>query len=104
MGGTTSARPTWAARMFLITQQVRRTWPAGRPVSPPGEGTLRPAGRLYPQPSGCLWERWNKAPNRVPVECCAIITTGANQLLRRLHDRMPVILAPDDYPEWLGED
>ena len=40
----------------------------------------------------------------MPVESCTIITTSANQLVRPLHDRMPVILAPDDYPAWLGED
>ena len=51
-----------------------------------------------------LWERWEKAPDGVPVESCTIITTSANQLVRPLHDRMPVILAPDDYPAWLGED
>ena len=51
-----------------------------------------------------LWEHWDKASDGVPVESCTIITTAANQLLRPLHDRMPVILAPDDYPAWLGED
>ena len=30
--------------------------------------------------------------------------TAGNQLVDKLHDRMPVILAPDDYPAWLGED
>jgi len=51
-----------------------------------------------------LWERWDKAPDGVPVESCTIVTTSANQLVRPLHDRMPVILAPDDYAAWLGED
>jgi putative SOS response-associated peptidase YedK len=40
----------------------------------------------------------------VPVESCVIITSAANQLLRPLHDRTPVILAPDDHAAWLGED
>ena len=51
-----------------------------------------------------LWERWEKAPDGMPIESCTIITTAANQLLRPLHDRMPVILPPDDYAAWLGED
>ncbi len=51
-----------------------------------------------------LWERWDKGPDGVPVESCTIITTSANHLVCPLHDRMPVILAPDDYPAWLGED
>ena len=34
----------------------------------------------------------------------AIITTDANELVAGIHDRMPVILAPSDYDQWLGED
>jgi putative SOS response-associated peptidase YedK len=32
----------------------------------------------------------------------AIITTDANELVADIHDRMPVILAPDDSTRWLG--
>jgi len=32
-----------------------------------------------------------------------IITCEANSLIRRLHDRMPVILGEEDWPKWLGE-
>ena len=30
-----------------------------------------------------------------------IVTTGANELVGTLHDRMPAIIAPDDYQRWL---
>ena len=33
-----------------------------------------------------------------------IITTEANELVANVHDRMPVILGPDDYAPWLGEE
>jgi putative SOS response-associated peptidase YedK len=46
-----------------------------------------------------LWESW-KGPEGV-VETCSIITTDANELVRPLHDRMPVILATRDYDKWL---
>jgi putative SOS response-associated peptidase YedK len=46
-----------------------------------------------------LWERWNGGEQ--PVESCAIITTEANDLLRPVHERMPVILPPAAYAEWL---
>ncbi len=46
-----------------------------------------------------LWDRWH-APDG-PIESCTIITTGPNDLVRPLHDRMPVILAPEDYEQWL---
>jgi putative SOS response-associated peptidase YedK len=47
-----------------------------------------------------LWETW-RGPGGEIVESCAILTTAANTYLRRLHDRMPVILAPGDYARWL---
>jgi putative SOS response-associated peptidase YedK len=47
-----------------------------------------------------LWEHW-KAPKGEEIESCTIITTDANALVRRIHDRMPVILKPDDYAIWL---
>jgi len=46
-----------------------------------------------------LWERWNGEDGQ--VESCTIITTSANALMEPLHDRMPVILDPEDYETWL---
>jgi len=62
-----------------------------------------------------LWERWaqpaaagaaapaSEASHAAPltIESCTIVTTTANNTLRELHDRMPVILAPNDYATWL---
>ncbi|GAB4234353.1 MAG: SOS response-associated peptidase [Deltaproteobacteria bacterium] len=47
-----------------------------------------------------LWERWDP-PEGDPVETCTILTTEANELLRPIHDRMPVIVAPEMYGAWL---
>lgn len=47
-----------------------------------------------------LWERW-EAPDGETIESCTILTTEANELLRPIHDRMPVILDPKDYDLWL---
>jgi putative SOS response-associated peptidase YedK len=46
-----------------------------------------------------LWERWEKGEE--PVESCTLITTEANGVVGRIHNRMPVILAPADYGRWL---
>jgi len=47
-----------------------------------------------------LWEKW--APEvGDPVETFTIITTQASKLVREVHDRMPVIVAPTDYQRWL---
>ena len=47
-----------------------------------------------------LWERW-APPDDDAVESCTLITTAANDLLKPIHDRMPVILAPSDHDAWL---
>ena len=47
-----------------------------------------------------LWERW-ESKDGVGIESCTIITTGANELILKLHDRMPVILKNNDYALWL---
>ena len=47
-----------------------------------------------------LWEHWEAADGST-ILTCTIITTTANSLLEGIHDRMPVILAPDDYGCWL---
>ena len=47
-----------------------------------------------------LWERWRGGAGE--IASCAIITTSANDLMRPVHDRMPVILPPDAYGRWLG--
>jgi putative SOS response-associated peptidase YedK len=50
-----------------------------------------------------LWERWRPEEGE-PVESCTIITTDANELMGPIHNRMPVILAPEDYATWLRTD
>jgi putative SOS response-associated peptidase YedK len=47
-----------------------------------------------------LWDRWQD-PERGPLDTFTILTTDANELIRPLHDRMPVILAPADFDLWL---
>lgn len=48
-----------------------------------------------------LWESWND-PGGSAVESCALLTTSSNDLLRPIHDRMPVIVSPHDYEIWLS--
>jgi putative SOS response-associated peptidase YedK len=47
-----------------------------------------------------LWELWH-SPDAQAIESCTILTTDANDDVRLLHDRMPVILEPKDYDLWL---
>lgn len=50
-----------------------------------------------------LWEEWLDKESGELVETCTIITTEANEVLDPVHERMPVILNPADYDQWLDE-
>jgi putative SOS response-associated peptidase YedK len=50
-----------------------------------------------------LWDRWEGEDGRV-LDSCTILTTEANEVVRPVHDRMPVILSPADYALWLEQD
>ena len=47
------------------------------------------------------WWPGPKGEETTPIESCSIITTDANKLASKVHDRMPVILDADDYDTWL---
>jgi putative SOS response-associated peptidase YedK len=47
-----------------------------------------------------LWDRWSP-PDGEAVESCTILTTDANELNQPIHNRMPVIVDPADYKQWL---
>lgn len=47
-----------------------------------------------------LWESW-QPPEDDPLESCTILTTDANDQVRPIHHRMPVILTPEWYDLWL---
>ena len=48
-----------------------------------------------------LWERWRPEKDAEPVETFTIATTDANEVVARVHDRMPVILPMDAIDTWL---
>ena len=53
-----------------------------------------------PMPFAGIWETWRSAEGQV-LESCAILTTAANATVAPIHDRMPVILHPDEFSLWL---
>lgn len=50
-----------------------------------------------------LWEHWSP-PGSDPLETCTILTTSANGTLSPIYDRMPVILPPEKFDNWLSPD
>lgn len=53
-----------------------------------------------------LWATWRdkSAPETERLRTCTIVTTNANDLLRPLHERMPVVLEADAWDLWLDRD
>ncbi|WP_035271575.1 SOS response-associated peptidase [Desulfonatronum thiodismutans] len=49
-----------------------------------------------------IWESWLNPETGETIESCAILTTKANEAVAAIHDRMPVIIKPEDYATWLA--
>lgn len=49
-----------------------------------------------------LWETW-RGPAGEDVRTFTILTTVANDFMKAFHERMPVILHPNDYPVWMDK-
>lgn len=54
-----------------------------------------------PLAMGGLWESW-KASDGTLLRSACIITTGPNEVMAPIHERMPVILAPEHWQAWLN--
>ena len=81
----------------LIPADAFYEWKPG----PRGKQPMRVALRNG-QPMGMagLYERW-LSPDGEVLDTCTILTTDANELVRGLHDRMPVIVPSQGYERWL---
>jgi putative SOS response-associated peptidase YedK len=96
-------RDAFAARRCLIPAsgfyEWKKTGGGKQPyaIVPEGDPLFAFAG---------LWENWrdrSAADGAAWIRTCAIVTGEPNELVAPIHNRMPVILAPDAWPVWLGE-
>ncbi|MSU88656.1 SOS response-associated peptidase [Rhodobacteraceae bacterium 2CG4] len=64
---------------------------------------------IYPAEQGAvlalaaIWQEWTAPEGGETLSTVAIVTTAANDALKPVHHRMPVIISPPDWPLWLGE-
>jgi putative SOS response-associated peptidase YedK len=47
-----------------------------------------------------LWQRW-QPPDGPPLLTCTVLTCAPNAMLAQVHDRMPVIVPPEQRDDWL---
>ncbi len=79
-------------------------------------GTRKQPFYIYPSPVGedalggsCfafagLWETWKPYPDAPALESVTLLTTAANESIRKIHDRMPLVILQEDQDLWLDPD
>jgi putative SOS response-associated peptidase YedK len=88
-------KSVFARRRCIVPADVFYEW---KPV----ESGKQPYAIGQPVAFAGLWEGF-KWPDGTVLRTFTIVTTYANKVGGELHDRMPVILEPEDWPAWLGE-
>lgn len=51
-----------------------------------------------------LWEKWKDRKSEIELLTFTVITTDPNEVVEKLHDRMPCIIPEKDYDRWLDVD
>ena len=95
----TASRGAFLKRRAIVPADAFYEWTLGANGEQP-YGIVRRDGQ--PMAFAGLWERAQRSDGTA-LRTFAIITTAANAEIAKLHDRMPVILEPADWPVWLGE-
>jgi putative SOS response-associated peptidase YedK len=108
-------RDALARRRCLVPADAFYEWQATEeaklPGELPGKPPSKPPAKLpwaiaraddAPLVFAGLWEGWRGADGTV-LRTFTIVTTQANETLRPLHERMPVVLEEAAWPLWLGE-
>ena len=100
---TVATAPMWrdafARRRCLVPADAFYEWQA----APSGKQPFAVARQDgAPMAFAGLWDGW-RGPDGTVVRSFAIIVIVASATMAPIHDRMPVILEPADWPAWLGE-
>jgi putative SOS response-associated peptidase YedK len=93
-------REAFQQKRCLIPADGFYEWAKTKPKKTPYHIRLKGGGLFA---FAGLWDVW-KGDNNERVGTCCIITTAANELVQPLHERMPVILRPDEYAAWLDDE
>lgn len=91
-------RPSLIQRRCLIPGDGFFEWAPAKAGQPKQPWYFSLGGDLFGLAG--LWEEWLDAAGK-PVLTCTIITTTPNSLVQPLHNRMPVMLRPEDEARWL---
>ena len=98
VGGLPTFSNSFRNRRCIIPATGFYEWCAEGKKKVPHRFRLKSGEVMWPSP-GCGSEWSGPKRGRELITCC-VITTAANELVKPFHDRMPAILAPDDYETW----
>jgi putative SOS response-associated peptidase YedK len=93
-----SFRDAFRRRRCLVVADGWYEWQVAPGGKQPWFVRLRDGG---PIAFAGLWERWNDPADGALLESCTIVTTDASESIRKIHDRMPVVLPEADWARWL---
>ncbi len=96
-----SFRAAYSRRRCIVLADGFYEWRRDGDVKTPYFISLASGG---PFALGGLWENWHDRESDESVQTTALITTEANDFMRPLHHRMPMILETDAANDWLGGD
>lgn len=99
LAGKPMFRDALRRRRALVPADGFYEWQASGPGKVPWHFRLKDGG---PFPFAGLWERC-EVPGGPPLETFAIVTTEANDVVRPVHARMPVILDAEAEALWMRE-
>jgi len=98
-----SFRSAYKRRRCLILADGFYEWrkePDGKTKTPMYIRVIDQDGAPQPFAFAGLWEVWH-SPYGDEIPSCTIITREPNEFMAQIHNRMPVILPPESYDEWL---
>lgn len=102
-----SFRSSFRTKRCLIPMDGYYEW---RTVPTEGTSLTGPKRAVYvtrtdgrPMAVAGLWATWKVPESDEILRTCCVITTAANASLARVHDRMPAVVEPEEWPDWLGE-
>lgn len=96
-------REACRARRCLIPADGFYEWRAGADKSKEPFFIHAPQ-RNAPLAFAAVWQVWRDPATEAEITTTAIVTCAANETLKPLHHRMPVLIGPDAYGLWLGEE
>lgn len=101
---TAAEKPSFRAAMrhrrILVPASGFYEWRREKSGDAKGEPYWLKPRRSGPIAFAGLMETW-ASPDGSEFDSAAILTTAANAALRPIHDRMPVVIAPEDFSRWL---